>query len=217
MERRGVLQSWDDRKGFGFIQPEEDGEPLFVHISAMRGERRPRAGETVLFMAGRDRQGRLRARHMRHAELSLDCPSIREPRPTGAGVRHLPAKLLLLSVLCAAPLAGALQLPRTGQLWVLGGYGAFSLLGLLQYWLDKRRAQAGGRRVPELGLHAVELLGGWPGALLAQQLFRHKTRKLSYQWVFWAVVLLHQAFWIDFLYFQRLLGWSMETLRRFIG
>ena len=39
MERRGVLKSWDDGKGFGFIQPEAGGEQLFVHISAMRGGR----------------------------------------------------------------------------------------------------------------------------------------------------------------------------------
>jgi len=46
------------------------------------------------------------------------------------------------------------------------------------------------------------LLGGWPGALLAQQRFRHKTRKLSYQAVFWLIVLLHQVFWIDLLFLQ---------------
>ena len=38
MEKRGVLKSWNDGKGFGFIQPEGGGEPLFVHISAMRGD-----------------------------------------------------------------------------------------------------------------------------------------------------------------------------------
>ncbi|GAB3379226.1 cold shock domain-containing protein [Azotobacter armeniacus] len=62
MERRGVLKSWDDGKGFGFIQPEEGDEQLFVHISAMRSDRRPKTGETVLFIAGRDREGRARAR-----------------------------------------------------------------------------------------------------------------------------------------------------------
>jgi uncharacterized membrane protein YsdA (DUF1294 family) len=46
-------------------------------------------------------------------------------------------------------------------------------------------------------LHASELLGGWPGALVAQQVFRHKTRKLSYQSAFWLIVTLHLLFWID--------------------
>ena len=61
MEKRGVLKSWNDGKGFGFIQPEGGGEPLFVHISAMRGDSRPQVGDNVLYVAGRDAQGRPRA------------------------------------------------------------------------------------------------------------------------------------------------------------
>jgi uncharacterized membrane protein YsdA (DUF1294 family) len=48
-------------------------------------------------------------------------------------------------------------------------------------------------------LHFFELLGGWPGALLAQQCFRHKTRKVSFQLLFWMIVAAHQAFWLDWL------------------
>ncbi|MDY7698634.1 DUF1294 domain-containing protein, partial [Pseudomonas aeruginosa] len=43
-----------------------------------------------------------------------------------------------------------------------------------------------------------------PGALVAQQVFRHKTRKLSFQLVFWGIVLLHQLFWLDSLLGGRL-------------
>ncbi|WP_147463771.1 DUF1294 domain-containing protein, partial [Pseudomonas amygdali] len=43
-------------------------------------------------------------------------------------------------------------------------------------------------------------LGGWPGALLAQQVFRHKTRKVSFQIVFWLIVLAHQVLWLDWLF-----------------
>ena len=55
---------------------------------------------------------------------------------------------------------------------------------------------------PEAYVHALELAGGWPGALLAQQGFRHKTRKVSYQALFWLIVALHQVFWIDRLFLQ---------------
>lgn len=65
MEHRGTLLSWNDEKGFGFIQPEDGSERLFVHISAMRGDSRPQAGETVLFTRGADAQGRPLAEHMR--------------------------------------------------------------------------------------------------------------------------------------------------------
>jgi uncharacterized membrane protein YsdA (DUF1294 family) len=53
-------------------------------------------------------------------------------------------------------------------------------------------------------LHFLELLGGWPGAYLGQRIFRHKTSKISYQFVFWLIVLLYQYASIDYL-----LGWKI--------
>uniref|UniRef100_UPI0035637285 DUF1294 domain-containing protein n=1 Tax=Halopseudomonas sp. TaxID=2901191 RepID=UPI0035637285 len=86
-----------------------------------------------------------------------------------------------------------------------------SLLSFFMYRSDKRRAQELEQRTPENLLHLSELLGGWPGALIAQQWFRHKTRKASYQTVFWLIIAAHQLFWADRLlldgrYLGRLLG-----------
>jgi uncharacterized membrane protein YsdA (DUF1294 family)/cold shock CspA family protein len=212
-ERAGRLISWNDDKGFGFIQPQGGGAEVFAHISAMRGERRPQVGDNLLYVEGRDARGRPRAEHMRLAGApSLDRPAIRrqprtprqpagerEPRGGAIGIRNQGLKLALFAALCALPLLGALQVLGAGLTWVLPLYLAASLLGLLLYWLDKRSAQGGGRRTPENTLHLVELAGGWPGALLAQQLFRHKTRKASYQAIFWLIVVVHQAFWLDWL------------------
>lgn len=78
---------------------------------------------------------------------------------------------------------------------VLAAYGAMSALALGLFALDKRRARRGGRRVPEARLHTVELLGGWPGALLAARWLRHKTRKTSYRVVTLGIVLLHGLGW----------------------
>src|SRR3546814_10828901 len=61
------------------------------------------------------------------------------------------------------------------------------------YWLDKEAAQGGAQRIPESTLHLVDLLGGWPGALIAQQQFRHKTVKRSFQFAFWCSVLANVA------------------------
>jgi uncharacterized membrane protein YsdA (DUF1294 family) len=82
----------------------------------------------------------------------------------------------------------------------LAAYGLVSVLAFALYWRDKRKALTNQRRTPENVLHALELAGGWPGALLAQQMFRHKTRKVSFQLVFWIIVVLHQVFWIDLLF-----------------
>ena len=70
---------------------------------------------------------------------------------------------------------------------------------LLLYGYDKHQAIVGGYRVPERVLHVAALLGGSPGALVAQGLFRHKTRKRRFQAVFVAIVLLQviavYAYW----------------------
>jgi len=71
--------------------------------------------------------------------------------------------------------------------------GILSLVALVAYGLDKRRAQASGRRVPENTLHLLALFGGWPGGYLGQRIFRHKTQKLGFRVIFWLCVTLHLA------------------------
>jgi uncharacterized membrane protein YsdA (DUF1294 family) len=70
-------------------------------------------------------------------------------------------------------------------------YGLMSLICFIAYYRDKQFAIRGVQRTPEARLHLYELLGGWPGGLLAQRLFRHKNRKLAYQLKFWLIVLMH--------------------------
>ena len=75
-------------------------------------------------------------------------------------------------------------------LWIYP-YVAVSVVTFVAYGLDKRRAGRADRRIPEIALHLLELCGGWPGALVAQQVFRHKRRKIRYLVVFWLIVALH--------------------------
>ncbi len=65
--------------------------------------------------------------------------------------------------------------------------------------VDKRRAEEGLWRIPEANLHLLELLGGWPGAFLAQRRLRHKCSKGSYQVMFWLIVLAYQFLAYDSL------------------
>lgn len=76
---------------------------------------------------------------------------------------------------------------------VAGAFLAGSLVAFALYGFDKAAAGACRQRTPENTLHFVALLGGWPGALAAQQRFRHKTAKTSFQWVFWATVIVNLA------------------------
>ncbi len=74
-------------------------------------------------------------------------------------------------------------------------YAVMSAVALAAFAWDKAAAARGGGRIPEATLHLLELLGGWPGAILGALLFRHKTRKGSYLAVTALVVLLHLAGW----------------------
>ena len=79
---------------------------------------------------------------------------------------------------------------------LLGVYALMSGITFLVYAADKARARRGDWRIPEATLHLLAILGGWPGALLAQRRLRHKNRKLLFQGIFWMIVLVHIAFWI---------------------
>ncbi len=80
--------------------------------------------------------------------------------------------------------------------WLLYGYAAMSAVTFAVYWMDKRLARGGGRRIPEKTLHLLSFAGGWPGALVAQRLVRHKNRKPWFQAVFWLTVALHVGLWV---------------------
>lgn len=68
-----------------------------------------------------------------------------------------------------------------------------NLATFIAYGSDKRAAQNGAWRVPEAQLHTLEFLGGWIGAYIAQKFFRHKTKKRSFQIMFWLMLFLEGA------------------------
>lgn len=118
---------------------------------------------------------------------------------------------LALVALVFALLAGATAANRL-PITVIAVYAGASLIAFIAYALDKAAARAGRWRTQESTLHLLALIGGWPGALLAQRQFRHKTAKASFRVVFWATVLLNCG----------ALGWlttagSSQTLRAVLG
>ena len=66
-----------------------------------------------------------------------------------------------------------------------------SLICFVMYGYDKRQAKNNAWRTPERTLHTLALLGGWPGALLGQQYFRHKTQKLQFRLTTYLMIVVH--------------------------
>ncbi|MBM1022175.1 DUF1294 domain-containing protein [Enterobacter sp. A11] len=71
-------------------------------------------------------------------------------------------------------------------MWLL----LINLLTMVMYGADKMAARKGMRRVPEATLLVFGVTGGWPGAILGQQLFRHKTQKQPFKTYFFISVIV---------------------------
>lgn len=126
--------------------------------------------------------------------------------------------LLALIVLLSLPIYASTQLASGWHLWILLAFAsALSVFAFHAYRRDKRRAEAGEWRVPESTLHILSLFGGWPGAFVAQRVFRHKTSKISFQFVFWSIVLLHQFIAIDAVLDWRFTGNAFQLLKQQIA
>lgn len=179
MRARGKIARWNDEKGFGFIAPGSGGNQVFVHIKALpRGSRRPETGVDVSYEIVTDAQGRSRAENVRLAGSRFS--------PGPAVTAFIAGSLFLAFV---AALVVQARIPVV-ILWL---YLGMSILSLGMYAMDKSAARKGDQRTPENTLHALSLLGGWPGAMFAQQLLRHKSRKTSFRVVFWLTMLMNTA------------------------
>ncbi|WP_018985278.1 DUF1294 domain-containing protein [Methylophilus methylotrophus] len=179
MRYQGRITSWKDEQGFGFITPNSGGKQVFVHITAFSNrQRRPILDEIVTYEITKEASGKLKAEHVHYIDEH---------------VRSNDGTLLLffaiVFLICMTMSVFAERLP----LWVLEIYLLTSTCTLIAYRLDKMAARQNNRRIPEKTLHLLALIGGWPGAIIGQKLFRHKSKKLSFQVTFWATIILNCA------------------------
>ncbi|MBU2966020.1 DUF1294 domain-containing protein [Amphritea sp. 2_MG-2023] len=96
-----------------------------------------------------------------------------------------------LPICILIPLLGLSYYAGYTPLLIPALFVSVSLLTLAIYYKDKSAAVAGAWRTPESRLHLLALLGGWPGAIIAQQTLRHKTQKKSFRVTFWLTLLLN--------------------------
>ena len=177
------MTTWNDDRGFGFLKPDGGGADVFLHFSAVpRGTTRPYVGQRLTFETEQDDKGKTRAVN---AEPVL---AAERAEPT---VRPTSVVVAIGSILAFGTLFFVTHVIWQVPWTIAAFYLVLSILTFVLYFADKRAAQRNRWRTPENTLLLVGLVGGWPGAAIAQQVLRHKTKKLSFRSRFWFTVILN--------------------------
>jgi uncharacterized membrane protein YsdA (DUF1294 family)/cold shock CspA family protein len=177
----GKITHWNEQKAYGFITPSSGANQVFVHIRAFKNRHLPpELNQVVLYSLSTDKQGRPCAVKVTRA---IEIPS-GNPKP----ITKLFLTLFAIGFIVAVAWSvSAYNIP----IQILYLYLAASAFTFLVYAKDKRAARAYRWRTKESTLHTLALVGGWPGALIAQQVLRHKSRKNAFQFMFWTTVVLN--------------------------
>ncbi len=178
---KGKIIKWNHDKEFGFIKPNDGGNHVFLHISALSNRsHRPEINDMVTYDTTTDMQGRLQAKN-----VLLTGDEFLEQ------VRNI--KRLFFIFIAILFLLAVSRLFWVGQIpiHILLLYWSASFLTFIVYAKDKLAAQNRRWRTSEKTLHLLSLIGGWPGASIAQQTLRHKSKKQSFRFVFWCTVILN--------------------------
>lgn len=193
MRFSGSLKSWNDERGFGFIEAAQGGDQVFVHVKMFpAGTGRPSVGQVLTFEIETGQDGKKKARAVQYP---LRARQVRRGS-VEVSASWTPMRILAIPMFAAVYVAVVI---RWGvSLPILFTYLGMSVVTMFAYAFDKSAAVSGRWRTAETTLHLLSLSGGWPGALLAQQLLRHKTNKPSFIFVFWAMIVLNIGVFVAF-------------------
>ncbi len=72
IETKGILKTWKDDRGFGFIKPDDGSDDIFIHISALKGfVRRPYRGDVIYYQVEQSDDGKSKAVNARIEGVEL--------------------------------------------------------------------------------------------------------------------------------------------------
>lgn len=181
MRLKGKLLKWNDEKAFGFIAPNGGGDHVFIHKTAFSNRKRtPQVNDVITFSITKDKQGRYCA-----DEATYSGEKLKKKQAKSVNKFSIYLSVTFLGLMTVALIMG--YMPKNLVLAYLGS----SIITFTAYAFDKSKAQRGAWRTPESTLHFFALVGGWPGAAIAQQTLRHKSQKRDFRTVFWLTVIVN--------------------------
>lgn len=184
----GTISHWNEDKGFGFITPKTGGKDIFAHINDYsRTHKKPHKGLEVQYIVTTDIKGR---------KCATEVHPLRGHKNNGREIRQkIFSILLFISFGCIIYFLYRYNyIPAV----IVGLYAILSILVFAMYAKDKNAAEWGTWRTKESTLHTIALLGGWPGAAIAQSFLRHKSKKLSFRVTYWMTIIINCVglFWL---------------------
>jgi uncharacterized membrane protein YsdA (DUF1294 family)/cold shock CspA family protein len=179
MRYQGKVTNWKDDQGFGFVTPNGGGQKAFVHINAFKNHSaRPINGDLITYELATDEKQRFFAKNIQFAGEHTDSNVFKKQ-----SLFSLYFAIIFFVLLVFTTLLGMVPFA------LLGVYLFTSIVTFIVYAIDKSAAKNNQWRTQESTLHFLSLVGGWPGALFAQKVLRHKSKKEEFQTAFWATVI----------------------------
>lgn len=197
MKQQGKIIRWQDDKGFGFIQTQNQQE-IFFHIRDYRANTRPTLNEKVLFDIGMDKKNRPCAKNIQQAEFVQQKIAERNAKHN-AYLQRQQAREISENTLSSVVIFGLgflvllsiVSLMLKLSWLILGWYIMLGLITFAMYAKDKSSAKNNGWRTPENTLHTLAIVGGWVGASLAHKILKHKSSKTSFRQIFYATIIIN--------------------------
>ncbi len=185
MRFQGRICEWHDNKGYGFVQQNGTEIRTFLQIKSFAKKySRPKLGDSITYVLSKDSKGRNQATEIVNVNMQANLRNSNKEKSNFP--IYLAIGFLFTSIV--AVIFG--KLPNGIPVVITG----LSLITFMVYYFDKHAAVNGAWRIQESTLLLLGLLGGWPGAAFAQNSFRHKSSKSSFQIQFWITVVLNTGF-----------------------
>ena len=178
LRKKGILTSWYDDKGYGFITPVGENQEIFIHISEF--QERPLLNDKLSFTLSKDKSSRdcaLNAIQFDKAKLAFQ--TTKSNHITLLSFCIITIFYLILFYLTQNKII---------EIYIIPYYLLISTLTFYIYAKDKDFSQDGNWRISEKTLHLLSIIGGWSGALIAQDKLKHKSSKKSFKLLFFITI-----------------------------